>query len=255
MTQLPVLIPVGFTTTITAGTVVKVGDTLAEYKSIGEEAINLAEKLQVSPAKVAKMLLKNPGEKVHVGEILAAKSGFFASVQIKSKVSGTILRYERDSGKLIIAPKLGDLTATVGDKITAPVEGTVIEIGPAFVTVKTDKNVLSAVRGCGKAVSAELYFLEGKREEDLLYRLDSEAIGRIVLTVKTTRELLMKALGIGVAGVIVAEIWDPDLQYYKDKEKDIPLVMLEKDVFERVKGHKEKKVFVNGSEKVVVLLR
>lgn len=255
MTELPVVIPEGFTTTITVGTAVNIGDTLAKCEGISEEAINLAEKLEVQPVKVPKFLKKDPGESVEVGEVLAAKSGFFSSIQIQSKVAGTVIRYERDSGRLIIQPKSASEQIKAGDTITAPVEGTVIDAQPTLVRIKTEKNVLAAVRGSGKSATADTYVVEGKKDEDLLYRLDAEAIGKIVLSEKVTREFLMKALGIGVAGVIVEDISEADLTYFREKEKIVPLIMIEKEAFEKIKKQKEKKVFVNGSEKVVVLLR
>jgi biotin carboxyl carrier protein len=162
MTELPVLIPTGFTTTITPGTTVTVGDTLATYDAVSEEAINLAEKLETNPLKVAKMLKKNPGESVEVGEALAVESGFFSSIQVQSKVAGTIIRYERNTGKLIIAPTKSDEAEAIGDTIVAPVEGTVLSVDDSQIILKTDKNVLAASRGSGKAVSGDVYILEGK---------------------------------------------------------------------------------------------
>lgn len=254
MTELPVLIPSGYLVTTTSGAAVNVGDEIAKRQEVTEEAINLAEKLEASPRSVLKMLKKNPGDSVEVGDILAAKSGFFSSMQVQSKLSGTVIRFERDSGKLFIQPTISNVDEN-REIITSPVEGVVSNLTDICVTISTDKNVYPAIRGVGNTATAESYLLEGKGNDDLLYRLDADAIGKVVISEKVTKELLMKALGIGVAGLIVLEMGENEMKFYSDKEKSVPLVILEKEPFAKVKSSKAKQVFVNGSEKVVVLLR
>src|SRR5438105_2270087 len=123
MTSLPVLLSKGFSPLVKSGDVVTVGQILAQNIYKDDVIINLPNDLAIPLAKVKKVLKKNPGDTLSEGEIIAVKKSFLGVHQdaIISRISGTILRYERDTGNLVIKTSYATLT----ENLLSPVDGTV----------------------------------------------------------------------------------------------------------------------------------
>ncbi len=248
MTALPVSLAIGYTSAVQVGDAVKVGQKIASKENKSEEIINLPEQLSVSLRKARKLILKNPGDSVKSGDILATKKGFlgFSKVSVISKVSGIVLRYERESGNLII--KIPTNASPV--EIISPVDGTVSLCDNKQIVINTDKNVLSGNKSTGESVEGEILVLKA----DDPYFLDANSIDKIVIGKKLTRELILKGIGIGVKGLIGSDISDGDIGYLKSKNFKTAMMEFSESDIQQIVGWSGKKVFLDPKSKSIIFL-
>src|SRR5260221_14596954 len=104
MTALPIELPEGFVPLIKEGETVRPDQVLAKKDAPQDEVVNIMQGLHVSREEAKKILKKGPGARINPGDIIALKKGMFGKVKgkIVSQISGTILRYERDTGNLFV---------------------------------------------------------------------------------------------------------------------------------------------------------
>jgi len=104
MTSLPIQLPEGFVTLIKEGETVTSGYILAKKDAPQDEMVNIMQGLNLSRRDAKKAIKKGPGERIAPGDVIAIKKTFFGKVKgrIISQISGTILRYERDTGNLFV---------------------------------------------------------------------------------------------------------------------------------------------------------
>src|SRR3712207_4352849 len=100
MTALPILLPYGFSPLVKQNDVITAGQKIAQNTAPQEEIINIAKELRISLRKAKKVLKKNPGDAIKQGEVIALKKKFFGIQKeaVISKINGTIVKYERDTG-------------------------------------------------------------------------------------------------------------------------------------------------------------
>ena len=117
MTSLPISLHDGFTPSVQTGDFIIVGQVIASKTGSDEEIINIPQQLSISRSSAKKVIKKNPGDKVEKGEIIARKKSLLGtkSITLRSAVSGTVTRYERDSGSLVI--KTGLTTSSEPENI------------------------------------------------------------------------------------------------------------------------------------------
>lgn len=248
MTSLPISIPEGFLSSLKTGDRVSVGQVIASKQEPSDEIINIPKAFNVSRKQAKKLVKKIPGEAVAKGDILALKDSFFGTnkIALKSKVAGTVTRFERDSGNLVI--KTSSNLAT--KDIISPVDGTVAMCNNREIIVNTDKNVVIGVAGNGDKVSGEVYVLL----EDDPYHLSAKAIGKIVVSKNFTREMILKGVGIGVAGIIGVGIDDKDIDHLIEKNFQTPLIKVSEQNFEIIKKWSGKNVFMNPETESIIFL-
>src|SRR5947209_958450 len=123
MIALPILLPVGFSSTLSVGDSLAAGHILAIRVRTPEEVINIAKELNLPLHKTIRTLQKNPGDTVKNGDILALNKRLFGwkKEAIVSKVDGIVERYERETGIFVIKTSAQTLT----EHILSPVDGTV----------------------------------------------------------------------------------------------------------------------------------
>jgi len=254
MTSLPILLPSGFTPIVHEGESVTPGQIIATYTDTAEEMINVAKLLSLPLSRAAKTLAKLPGEYVRPGDVLAIKKNLFGAEKERliSKCEGTIMRYERSSGNLVIQTA----TKAANDSIISPVAGTVALCNNGKVVIATDKNVIAADGGWGETAEGELFVLEETPSIDgLLFQLDSRAIGKIVASKKLTKDLLCKGIGIGAKGMIGVTIAEEDVTYVENKKFPLPIVSVNTQTIAQVLAWRGKKVFLDAKAKAVILLQ
>lgn len=261
MTILPIPLPNGFSAKVQANDTVTLNEVIA-YKELtaGQHVVNLCETLNLPINKVKQTLRKNPGDIVHPGDIIARRRGFLglSNMELKSQVEGTILRYERDSGNIVIQLKTtGQVTSdeTV-ETLVSPVDGKVLRVTDEIIEIETEKEVLLGVKGVGETAQGALYALlpTGNEDENLFYALDSRAIGKILLIPTISRDTLMKAVGMGVAGILVKTITKEDMDSLAEHQDNLPLVQITQDVYDKVLAQKSNSLFLRGAEKVILIL-
>ncbi|HSW48074.1 MAG TPA: hypothetical protein VLG67_03235 [Candidatus Saccharimonadales bacterium] len=250
MTSLPIPLPDGFSPTIQQDDQVTVGQIIAVKKASMDEEINIPKVLSIKLSKVKNVLKKSPGEAVDKGDIIAVKNNFLgtSSKILRSSVSGTVIRYERDSGNLVI--KTSFASSSNLENIISPVEGRVILCNNNEIVINTDKNALIGNKSVGAEGTAELFVLEVSDA----YHLDVRTIGKIVLGEKFTREMLLKGIGIGVAGIVGVEIEDEDLVHIAEKNFQTPIIEIAHQDLEKLSTWAGKRIFLDAGSKSIIFL-
>lgn len=261
MTSLPILLAHRYTPIVKIGDNVIVGQLLAEQTKDRDIVINIARELIVPVNHVAKYIKKNPGDKIIPNDILAKKTsrlGFQEAV-VESKIYGTVLRFERDTGNLVVRAQddqreYHNFVDT--SQIVSPVDGSISLCDNDRIVIKTDKDVVEGSNGIGDCVSGELILLEIKEGESVqLHHLDTQAIGKIVMGTTFSREVLLKAIGIGVLGIIGTGMDEQDMAYITEKNMKISVVQVTPDSYEKLRKWSKKNVFLNGAAKAIILLK
>ncbi|HVF69533.1 MAG TPA: hypothetical protein VNA13_03125 [Xanthomonadales bacterium] len=249
MTSLPISLPNGFIASISVGDVINVGQVIASKTVPTDEIINVPKLLGVSLKHAKKIIKKIPGSAVIKGDILASKKSLFGTKTevLRSKVNGTVTRFERDSGNLIIKTS----SDTTSKDIISPVDGTVTICNNREIFINTDKNVVIGVNANGDKVTGEIYVLQ---EEDS-YHLNANAIGKIAVSRNFTREMILKGVGIGVAGIIGVGINDTDIEHLVEKKFRTPLIKIKEQDFKDIIQWKGKKVFLNPEAESIIFLQ
>lgn len=247
MTALPINLPDGFSTVVKVGDNITVGQVISNQTTYHEEIINIPKALSVKRSQVKKYLKKSPGDVVEIGEIIAKKNSLFGpKVTIESSVAGTVVRYERDTGDLVIKKS----QKTTLNELISPVDGIVALCDNSKIVINTDKNVLVGLAGSGESGQGEVFVLK----EDDPYYLDSSTIGKIVVGGSFTREMLLKGIGIGVLGLVGTDIKDEDSDYLDAKKFKTPVIKIDKKNMEKVIEWNTKKVFLNPRLLAIIFL-
>jgi len=250
MTSLPISLPDGFSPSTKVGDQVAVGQIIATKKESSDEIINIPQILKIKRSQVKNSLKKSPGEHVNEGDIIAIKNSLFgANVVLRSRVAGTVTRYERNSGNLII--KTGSSIHTDIENVISPVEGKVSMCNNSEIVISTDKNVIVGHKSVGDKAEGEVFRLEA----DDLYYLDVRTIGKVVIGDKFSREMLLKGIGIGVTGMIGTEIKDEDIDHITEKKFDTPILEVDLQNLEKLTEWVGKKVFVDAKSKSIIFLQ
>lgn len=262
MTTLPVLLSSGCVLKVKNNQNVKAGQLIAQKISYKQCVINVADEFHVSPEKARKYIKKKPGDDVKAGNVLAAKKNFFGFKEKKavSRVEGKILRYERDTGDLFIELAA---EANVSDMVS-PVDGIVAVCDNDKIVIETDKDVYPGRKGAGENAQGEVFVLEGafresgadaqESEISLYYALDSRAIGKIIVGRNFQRDLLIKSIGMGASGIIGTDIRSEDLEYISGRHMQVPIIEVDSDTIEKIIKWKGKKIYLNSTEKLLILL-
>jgi hypothetical protein len=253
MVKLPILLSAGFVSVVKLNDYVKAGQVVAKKAAPKEHVVKVSRNLSLSVDKVRKCLKKNPGDAVAIGDVLAVKKGFFGlnEERIVSRVDGTVLRYERDNGNLVIGAG-GEQEGEEGETVVSPVDGMVCVCNNDTIVIGVDKDFYLGRKGVGKCATGEIFILEG--DISLYYALDSRAVGKIIVGGEFSRELLSKSIGMGVIGIIGTNIIDGDIKYLTSRNMLAPIIEVDNTTLERIIQWKGKKIYLNSSEKQILLL-
>jgi hypothetical protein len=260
MTTLPIQLPSRSIVMVKPGDTVHVGDVVAKKEVLQEIAIDLAAAFRVAPKQVKKHLRKNPGDSVVDGEVIASRTKLFGMQEEKilSHVTGTVSKYDRTSGVLSVILQPEEESGG-NEEIRSPIDGIVELCDNDKILIKTDKNVLIGISGVGGVGEAEIYLLEEEKKLPSevavqLHHMDIKIIDKILLGGIMDRDVLVKAIGMGVAGVAAAHIRDEDMEYLKERAIDVPVIKVDSEDFPKLVKWNGKKVFMNGSGKTILFL-
>jgi len=262
MVKLPVFFPSGFVSVVNVGDSVKVGQKIVSKAARKEYIIDVVKELSISADKARKCLTKVPGDIVAVGDVLAVNKGFWGlnEDKIVSQVDGTVLRYERNNGNLVI--QVG--VEGGNEDMVSPIDGIVVVCNNNSVVIETDKDVYSGIKGAGGDAIGEVFVLEDSfyklsegNDSDIsvYYNLDSRAVGKIIIGGKFSRDLLIKSAGMGVVGVIGTSISDDDINYISGRRMALPIIEVDEATIKKIAQWKDKKIYLNSPEKHILLLR
>ena len=236
MTKLPVPIPSGFEVKVKEGQKVSEKEILAEdtEDNSSQARIKVSAGLSISPEKAKKLLKKNPGDKIEESDLIAEVSSFLQKKAIISKIDGTFLRFDENSGEIIVKTEKAK-----SQGILSPISGKVSKIEEGKIEIETESEAVSAEKGTGERAEAEIYFI-----------LKLDISGKIVLVRKIGREAMAKALGMGAVGVVAVEVSDQTLDEFSAKNIKNPIVQVSEGNLGFLKT--AKKVIMDGQSKIII---
>ncbi len=177
------------------------------------ETINAAHELACDPQEIPRHMLKQPGERVAAGEVIASYQAFFGLLKkrVVAPVDGTVEHVSEVTGRIILRrpPIPVEVRAYVRGRVkeVLPEEGVVIEARGAFV---------QGIFGVGGERQGTIRLLADSAEAVL----DADAItpdcrGAVVIGGSlVTGAALRRAAEVGCAGVVAGGIIDRDLLEY-----------------------------------------
>lgn len=252
MSLLPVHIPSGFILSIKNGDTLIAGQIIAKRsEKLSEIRIPLASLLNISPKKAEKYLKKLPGDVVRVGEIIARKSSFITSEEVVSSVGGTVLSFDLVSGDMIVE-KSGEDEVSEASEIVSPFDGIVTDCLENRVMLTTKDRGIIGLKGTGGSAQGQLIFVEGKGQGIVAgEQITVDMIGNVVLGKLFTKEALVKASGMGVAGIITLKINDEDVAILEQKRMLLPIIEVNAETWQVLAKQIGKKVYLDSVIKTI----
>ncbi len=254
MISLPIPLPKGYVCIVDTGDRITAGQILAQTSGPNEEFVNVPEHLGVSLSKAPKYIKKNPGDAIEEGDTIAIRKDFFGKTKaaIISEVAGTVIRYERNTGNLVVTT--GE-TENKGDVIS-PVDGMVELCNNKEIVIHTGNAVIGTRVVAGSRGEGELTIMKASFNEtspqNVLFFLDKQVAGKIVLGDTFTRDVIIKGSTIGAAGFIAKSIPDSDIDYLQDKNISIPVIEVDEESIAKLKKLDGEKVVIDPQAKIIL---
>jgi hypothetical protein len=173
--------------------------------------VNVANKLGLAPAEVPESMLKQVGDRIEKGEILARTRGFFGlfKSECTSPMTGSITNISKVTGQVMLQgpPLPVEVQAYVQGEITSvmPEEGAVVEAHATFV---------QGIFGVGGETHGTLRMIASTADDVLdVDNLPTDATGLILVGgALVTYEALIAARERGAVAVVVGGFHDADLR-------------------------------------------
>ncbi len=187
-------------------------DVVARTELPGDATpINLANQLSLTPADVPGCLLKQEGERIEVGEILARTKGIFGMFkgEYVSKVAGVIESASKVTGQVIIRGE------PIPVEVRAFVTGQVIETMPGEgVVVEADVSFVQGIFGIGGEAFGPIVMACTDPSQEFSPELVGEEMrGAVVIGgARMPGETIRRAIDVGVSAVISGGMDDADLK-------------------------------------------
>lgn len=197
---------------VETGSVVKAEDVVAKADLPGNvQLVNIANLLSITPNEIEENMLKSNGDNVSKDEIIASTKGLFGLFKshARSPIDGVIESISDVTGQVILRepPIPVEVIAYLDGKITdtIPNEG---------VTVETYGTYIQGIFGIGGETIGNLHVVVNSPNdiltpEDILPEHKDQILvcGSLV-----TNQTILKAVEIGVKGLIAGGIDDADLR-------------------------------------------
>lgn len=256
MISLPITIPNGATVLVNVGDRVTHGQVLAKTPNDEEHVINIAKLLRIPVKKVPSLLQIHQGDEISVGDILALRKNIFGVTisRLKSNVNGTVLRFEEGNGLLVIGnPHQREI------ELVSPLAGVIQVCHNDQIVIQTNENIVQGIGGIGETARGKLLILpdvsdKSIDQQQLLLQLNGSIIDKIIFSRYLSKDALIKAIGIGVTGIIVTEIDPNDMNYLQQKSLIVPIVHVGQEVVKTLLKQADKEVFLEGLTFTILLL-
>jgi len=173
--------------------------------------VNIANQMSLSPSEVAGAMLKNVGDPVTKGEVLARSKGMFGffKTEFAAPTSGTIESISDVTGQVMIRG------AALPVQVLAYAGGTVVDVLPQEgVLVEADVAFAQGVFGVGGEAFGPLKVVCASPSEDLTPdRITPDCKGAVVVGGARIHEAAVRrAVELGVSALIGGGIDDADLK-------------------------------------------
>lgn len=272
MTTLPITIPEGFIVVVKKGDTIGKDDLLAKapegmLATSPETVIDLTAIFNEMPNTVRKYLLKGPGDRVENGEIIASRGRSFGlkKDQVVSHLSGTIVRFDRGEGRLIISRDDGDAGEIVSPDILSPLAGKIKVCNNDSIVIESESEeeipqksispakIKAENEGIGGKVTGQVMTLVPSGSDDIITssQITKDTIGKILLLPDIEKDAIAKASAIGVAGILGTDLSKDLFEYSKDRKIDIPLISIDQEEGKKLIKSK-KAITIDGSTRTIV---
>ena len=197
---------------VNAGDAVRWDQVVAHTHLPGSvEMINVAARLGLEPAEVPECMLKTRGQQVTKGEGLARNKGFFGlfKATLQAPLSGTLESVSGVSGQVVLRGP------AVPVQVHAYVDGVIERVIPEEgVVVRTHGAHLQGIFGIGGETAGEVVLATGDPGREMqVSDLEQTHAGKVVVGgALVTRQVLDRAVEIGVRALVVGGIHDQDLR-------------------------------------------
>ncbi len=193
---------------------VKGEDIVARTELPGDvETVNLAGKLGVIPEELKHFMIKEEGEPVEEGEVIAKSTGLFGlfKTEIKSPIKGSIETVSDITGQLILR---GTPTPV---EVDAYMDGSIVDIiENEGVVVESTVTFVQGIFGIGGENRGIIQPIVDNRKEVVEPNLiDESHNGKVLIGGSyVTKEALEKAVKVGAVGLVVGGIGDEVLKEF-----------------------------------------
>jgi hypothetical protein len=253
MSLLPVPIPSGYIISVKVDQKISQGDIIASSENQNTSSdlvIEIAKDLEADPKKISKIVIKNLGDRIEIGDIIAKKGGVFGSSEVRSKVSGTLTKLDEDNGTITIKTSQASVQ-DIAKNIISPVDGEVSVCDNDKVVLKTDKEAILAEASSGETSFGEALYLE--KGEPEIHDIEGVVSGKILIAKVIDREVISKAIGLGAVGIIGQEISDVTLENLRSKKINTPVLRVSEENFKKI-AKKNEKIMLDSINSIIIKL-
>jgi len=206
------VLPIAGEVLVSAGQAVGAQDVVARTLMPGDVTpVNLAKLLSIPAGDVPKAMLKQVGESIAAGELLARSQGLFGlfKSEAKSPATGTVESISAVTGQVMLR---GEPLAV---QVRAFLTGTVVEVLPnEGVVVEADVALIQGIFGIGGEAYGPIRSVCSKPDQDLTDdRIAADMKGAVIVGGRRiTQAAVRKAQQLGAAAIVSGGIDDHDLR-------------------------------------------
>ena len=173
--------------------------------------INVVNKLSISPSEIHSYLLKQEGDSIEKGEVLAENTPLIKwfQTQVRAPVSGTIETISKVTGQVFLREPPDVI------RLSAYIDGTIVEVTPQQgVVVESHCAFVQGIFGVGGETAGPITQAVLTPDEILTpQHLRREHAGQIVIGgALAQKETFVKARELGVRALVVGGVHDQDLK-------------------------------------------
>jgi len=170
--------------------------------------VNVARELEVEPGASEERLIKQPGQTVEAGEIIAKRRRGLRTHAVRSPIAGTFIRFDPLLGTALIRPTTGRI------ELPAQIAGVIEEVEQGWgVTIRAFGSRFFGAVGVGEDTFGVLKMIPGDRQRPLgPEQIDSRS-ARAILAVggAVSAAALAKAVQAGIRGIVAGSIEESEL--------------------------------------------
>lgn len=226
--------------------------------SAGQRLVKVANILGVSRHTVKKYLLRNLGDRIYQGEIIARKKGVLGvgKSELRSPVDGVITDVDKN-GDLIVK------FLPMPVRLVAGASGLISGVRDDSITVRTFGTEITGAAGLGKSREGIIKVIGKPTEFILPQKIDATCQGRVLVGgAHLDRAAIEKALTIGVKGIVVGGMDYRDfISLGVTSDVGITIIVTEgfgtvtmgNDIYEAFNKINDKFAFVSGMERTVLV--
>ncbi len=226
--------------------------------SAGQRLVKVAHVIGVSGRDVKKYMLRNVGDRIYQGEIIARKKGLLGlgKNELRSPADGVITDIDQN-GDIIVK------FLPTPFRLVAGAAGLVSEIKEDFVTIRTFGTTITGTVGLGKAREGLVKIMAKPTDFIIPQMIDGSSHGKIIVGgAHIERAAIEKALTVGVKGIVVGGIDYRDfISLGVQSDVGLTIIVTEgfgnvrmgQDIFEAFNKLNDKYAFSNGLEKTVLV--